>query len=96
MAEMYKEAWRQELRKKNSPKDRMAIERVTMPETEVSVRTTSQRIEVNTGISAEAAQIEAVRCLDCPNPTCMSGCPVSINIPTFIKNIESGGLINGS
>jgi len=90
MAEMNKEAWRQELRKKNSPKDRMAIERVTMPETEVSVRTTSQRIEVNTGISAEAAQIEAVRCLDCPNPTCMSGCPVSINIPTFIKNIERG------
>ncbi len=87
---MNKEAWRQDLRKKNSPKDRMAIERVTMPETEVSVRTTSQRIEVNTGISAEAAQLEAVRCLDCPNPTCMTGCPVSINIPTFIKNIERG------
>lgn len=90
MADMNKEAWRQDLRKKNSPKDRMAIERVTMPETEVSVRTTSQRIEVNTGISAEAAQLEAVRCLDCPNPTCMTGCPVSINIPTFIKNIERG------
>ena len=90
MAEMTKEAWRQELRKKTSPKDRMAIERVTMPETEVATRITSQRIEVNTGITAEMAQQEAVRCLDCPNPTCMIGCPVSINIPTFIKNIERG------
>jgi len=90
MAQNTQEAWRQELRKKTSPKDRMAIERVTMPETEVATRITSQRIEVNTGITAEMAQQEAVRCLDCPNPTCMIGCPVSINIPTFIKNIERG------
>lgn len=90
MTELNKEAWRLELRKKTSPKDRMAIERVTMPETEVSVRITSQRIEVNTGITAEMAQQEATRCLDCPNPTCMIGCPVGINIPTFIKNIERG------
>lgn len=90
MAEITQEAWRQELRKKNSPKDRMAIERVTMPETDVATRITSQRIEVNTGITAEMAQKEATRCLDCPKPTCMDGCPVSINIPTFIKNIERG------
>jgi glutamate synthase (NADPH/NADH) small chain len=90
MAEINKEAWRQDLRKKTSPKDRMAIERVTMPETDVATRIHSQRIEVNTGITAEMAQQEAVRCLDCPNPTCIQGCPVNINIPTFIKNIERG------
>ncbi len=36
------------------------------------------------------ALTEAKRCLDCPKPTCMEGCPVSINIPSFIKNIERG------
>ena len=39
---------------------------------------------------------EAQRCLDCPNPTCMQGCPVSINIPTFIKNIERGEFLEAA
>ena len=39
---------------------------------------------------------EAQRCLDCPNPTCMEGCPVSINIPTFIKNIERGEFLEAA
>ena len=34
--------------------------------------------------------MEAKRCLDCPDPQCVTGCPVSINIPGFIKNIERG------
>jgi len=33
---------------------------------------------------------EAKRCLDCANPTCMLGCPVGIDIPRFVKNIERG------
>ena len=33
---------------------------------------------------------EAKRCLDCPKPSCMEGCPVNINIPSFVKNIERG------
>ncbi len=33
---------------------------------------------------------EAKRCLDCAKPTCIEGCPVSINIPSFVKNIERG------
>ncbi len=68
----------------------MAIERVIMPEVEPEERIKSQRIEVNSGLTAEMAIKEATRCMDCANPTCMEGCPVNIDIPTFIKNIERG------
>ena len=44
----------------------------------------------------EQAMQEAQRCLDCPTPTCMQGCPVSINIPTFIKNIERGEFLEAA
>ena len=44
----------------------------------------------------EQALLEAKRCLDCPNPSCMQGCPVSINIPTFIKNIERGEILEAA
>ncbi|MDE6130083.1 MAG: FAD-dependent oxidoreductase, partial [Muribaculaceae bacterium] len=46
--------------------------------------------EVNQGRSEEQAVLEATRCLDCPDPQCVSGCPVSIDIPGFIKNIQRG------
>ncbi len=36
--------------------------------------------------------IEATRCLDCPNPGCVTGCPVNINIPAFIKNLQRGAV----
>ncbi|MCD7938104.1 MAG: NADPH-dependent glutamate synthase [Tannerellaceae bacterium] len=52
--------------------------------------------EVNLGLTPEQAVLEAQRCLDCPNPTCMSGCPVNINIPTFIKYIEKGEFLNAA
>ncbi|GAB7087645.1 NADPH-dependent glutamate synthase [Marinifilum fragile] len=85
-----KKEWRVELQKKTKAKDRMAIERVKMSEQDPNERIKSQRIEVNKGLSAEQAVQEAMRCMDCVNPTCMEGCPVSINIPKFIKNIERG------
>lgn len=40
------------------------------------------------GLTEEMARQEAKRCMDCVNPTCMEGCPVNIDIPGFIKNIE--------
>ena len=46
--------------------------------------------EVNQGLTKEQAMTEASRCLDCPTPLCMTGCPVQINIPQIIKNIERG------
>ena len=83
------EAWREELRKSMSPKERTAIARIKMPELDPAYRITCSE-EVNQGITAEMALLEAKRCLDCPNPQCVTGCPVGINIPKFIKNIERG------
>ena len=71
-------------------KERTAIERVKMPELDPLYRATTRTEEVNIGLTKEMALTEAKRCLDCPKPTCMEGCPVSINIPSFIKNIERG------
>lgn len=79
--------WREELRKSHSVKKRVAIPRVVMPMLDPSYRITCND-EVNQGLSAEQAVVEATRCMDCPDPQCMEGCPVSINIPGFIKNIE--------
>ena len=88
--------WRQEIRKAMKPKERTAIPRVVMPELDPVYRATTRTEEVNIGLSAEQALTEARRCLDCANPTCMQGCPVSINIPSFIKNIERGEFLNAA
>lgn len=82
--------WRVALRNKMKPKERTTIERCEMPELDPAYRATKLREEVNTGLTKEMAMLEAQRCLDCPNPACMEGCPVSIKIPSFIKNIERG------
>lgn len=88
-----KAPWREELRKSMKPKERTAIERCPMNELDPVYRATTRTEEVNTGYTREQAMTEAKRCLDCANPTCMQGCPVSINIPSFIKNIERGEFI---
>ena len=88
--------WRAELRSKMKPKERTAIERSPMPELDPSYRATKLREEVNTGFTKEMAMIEAQRCLDCPKPACMEGCPVNIKIPSFIKNIERGEFIKAA
>src|SRR5512133_2814003 len=87
------EAWRKDLRKSISAKERTLIERVRMPEAEASERVTSN-VEVNKGISAEMAVKEAKRCLDCPDPNCMKGCPVGVDIPAFIKYVEAGDFLS--
>lgn len=89
-------AWREELRKKMKPKERTAIKRVTMPELDAEYRSHSRKEEVNQGLTAEQAVLEAQRCLDCANPTCVTGCPVNINIPGFIKNIERGEFLEAA
>mgnify|MGYP000834860005 FL=1 len=81
--------WREELRKARSAKERTATPRVKMPELDPAYRITCNE-EVNRGLSREQAVTEATRCLDCPDPQCITGCPVGINIPGFIKNIERG------
>lgn len=83
-------AWRKSLSLSMKPKERTAIERVIMPELDPVYRAKTRLEEVNTGLTKEMALTEAKRCLDCAKPSCMEGCPVSINIPSFIKNIERG------
>lgn len=91
-----KAAWREELRKSMKPKERTAIERCPMNELDPVYRATTRTEEVNTGYTCEQAITEAKRCLDCANPTCMQGCPVSINIPSFIKNVERGQFLEAA
>lgn len=88
--------WRAELRKATSNKERTNLIRVQMPEREPMERIKYQDKEVNLGLTAEQAMAEARRCLDCPTPTCIDGCPVSINIPKFVKNIERGEFIEAA
>ena len=83
------EQWRVELRASKTPKERTAIARVEMPQLDPAYRITCNE-DVNQGINEQQAVVEATRCLDCANPQCVTGCPVNINIPKFIKNIERG------
>lgn len=84
--------WRKDLRKSIPVKERMKIPRQKMPEREPEERNEDFN-EVNIGLSAKNAMKEAQRCLDCANPQCVSGCPVMIDIPSFIKLIEKGDFI---
>lgn len=79
-----------------TPKDRVAIPRVQMPELRPEVRVKSLREEVNQGLTFEQAITESHRCLNCKNPTCVQGCPVNINIPGFIKKLESGDILGAA
>lgn len=91
-----KAPWREALRKSMKPKERTAIARCPMNELDPVYRATTRTEEVNTGYTKEQAMTEAKRCLDCANPTCMQGCPVSINIPSFIKNVERGEFLEAA
>ncbi|HET9615408.1 MAG TPA: NADPH-dependent glutamate synthase, partial [Candidatus Limnocylindrales bacterium] len=72
-------------------KERMAIDRVAMPELAAEVRATNFR-EVNLGLTWQLAVLEAERCLQCPKPYCIEGCPVRVNIPRFIRLLREGDL----
>ena len=88
--------WRETLRKSMKAKERTQIERCEMPELAPDYRRHQLREEVNQGLTMEQALTEAKRCLDCANPTCMEGCPVGINIPSFVKNIERGEILEAA
>ena len=88
-AELRNEQWRAQLRAAHTAKERTAMPRVAMPQLAPDYRITCND-EVNQGITEAQAMAEATRCLDCPNPQCVTGCPVGIDIPRFIKNIERG------
>ncbi len=87
--------WREELRNSMSAKERTSIPRAVIPQLDPKYRIHSNH-EVNQGLSQAQAMLEASRCLDCPDPQCIQGCPVSIQIPSFIKNIERGEILTAA
>ena len=87
--------WRVELRSNFKTKERTQLERLDMPEQDPELRN-KNFTEVNLGLTEEQAVHEAKRCIDCPNPTCITGCPVGINIPKFIKKIEAGEFLDAA
>ena len=90
-------AWQQQVEPyEGKPKDRVAIPRVQMPELRPEVRVKSLHEEVNQGLTFEQAITESHRCLNCKNPTCVQGCPVNINIPGFIKTLETGDVLGAA
>ena len=88
--------WRKELRTALKPKERMAVPRQEMAELDAEERAHLLREEVQVGLTVEQAQREATRCLDCANPGCVTGCPVGIDIPSFIKLIEKGQFVQAA
>ena len=72
-----------------TPKDRTAIPQMEMPHRDPKERARIMD-EVTYGFSKEQAVVEANRCLQCKNPTCVEGCPVNIDIPGFIGQIAKG------
>ena len=69
-------------------------DRVPMPQQDPRLRITNFD-EVALGYTEEQALAEASRCLQCPNPTCIQGCPVGIDIKSFIAFIQQGKFTQG-
>lgn len=69
------------------PKPKLKKEAIEMPKQEPKVRAKNFS-EVALGYNEEMAQEEASRCLQCPKPQCIPGCPVEVPIPEFIKCIK--------
>ena len=67
-------------------KEQLAIPPQMMPAQDEKIRSHNLE-EVALGYSAEQARVEAMRCIQCAKPACISNCPVEINIPGFIKHI---------
>ena len=77
------------------PKDRMKVPRQLMPEQPAEERAHNFK-EVNLGYSAELAQQEALRCLECAKPTCTDNCPVGIDVKEFVQRIVIGDFLGAA
>lgn len=71
------------------PSERMKIQRQHMPAQDATARAQAFT-EVNLGLPAQIAMLEAQRCLGCKEAKCVSGCPVQINIPAFVTRVAAG------
>lgn len=77
--------------KPKTAKERMAIPRQDMPRQKPEVRRRNFN-EVALGYTEELALTEAERCLQCKTPSCISGCPVEVDIPEFILKLREGDM----
>jgi len=78
-----------------SNKERMKIPRQKMPEQNPFERRGNFN-EVNLGFTEELAKLEALRCIQCPKPACIEGCPVGIKISDFIALVAEGDYIGAA
>lgn len=89
------ETWREKLRTNIKNKERIGIHRVKMKELNPNYRSHNHN-EVSLGLTLEQALLESKRCLDCSEPQCITGCPIKIDIPKFIKNIERNNILEAA
>ncbi|MEJ2614125.1 MAG: NADPH-dependent glutamate synthase [Ignavibacteriaceae bacterium] len=80
---------------KLSNKERMKIQRQAMPEQDGTLRRNNFN-EVNLGFTEELAMLEAQRCIQCPKPTCVEGCPVGVKIGDFISLVSEGKYVEAA
>jgi glutamate synthase (NADPH/NADH) small chain len=76
-------------------KERMKIPRQVMPEQDSAERRNNFS-EVNLGFTEELAKMEALRCIQCPKPTCIEGCPVGVKIGEFIALVADGDFLGAA
>jgi len=82
-------------KKSMTNKERMKIPRQMMPEQDPLVRRNNFS-EVNLGLTEELAKMEALRCIQCPKPTCIEGCPVGVKINEFIALVAEGNFLGAA
>ena len=80
---------------KLSNKEKMKIPRQKMPEQDGDQRRSNFN-EVNLGFTEELAKMEALRCIQCPKPTCVAGCPVGVKIGDFITLVAEGDYLGAA
>lgn len=80
---------------KLSNKERMKIQRQIMPEQDGTLRRNNFN-EVNLGFTEELAMLEAQRCIQCPKPNCIEGCPVGVKIGDFISLVSEGKFVEAA
>src|SRR5208283_3961338 len=80
---------------KITTKERLQIKRQKMPEQNSTARAANFE-EVNLGFTEQLALLEADRCLQCKDPRCIKGCPVSVNIPKFLDLLTQGRIADAA
>ncbi len=77
------------------PKERMKIPRQVMP-AQAPEKRINNFFEVNLGLTEELAKLEASRCLECPHPACVEGCPVNVKIKDFVALVAEGKFLEAA